>query len=96
MKDTQNELRNSLKTTPATIQKKSTNLPVIDMEQAKTRLSLVADDAFQYNQRTGGKMSIHATQEGLLIIVASLPYHKLGVADTDSGKVITIDGVPVE
>lgn len=96
MKDTNTVLESSSQTTPATTPAKNTSMPVIDMDQAKLRLSIVAEDAYQFNKRTGGKMTMHATDKGVLVIVASLPYHRLGVATIDSGTVITIDGVPVE
>lgn len=92
MKDTQQESGSSSTTTPATTQTKNTGVPVIDMEQAKTRLAIVAEDLFQWNQKTGGRMTMHATKTGLLVIVASLPGHRLGTKQSSSGITPTIDG----
>ena len=96
MKDTNTESKNISKTTPATTQAKNTKMPVIDMEQVKHRLSIVAEDVYQFNARTDGKMSLYSTPEGLLVIVASVPYHRLGAKESSSGVMITIDGEPIE
>lgn len=104
MKDIPNESENISKTTPenAPTQTKNTTQPASDTElalrEAENRLGVLVEDVYQFNARLekiGALMTMNATPDGLLVIVASIPDHPLGVQDTDSGRTITIDGEPV-
>ena len=96
MQDTKKKSRDSLKTTSANGQKKNTTLPRINMEEAITRLAIVAEQIYHYNQKSGGKITYSPLSNGTLLIVVSLPGHKLGTANNDSGIVPSIDGKAVE
>lgn len=93
--DTSKESKITSPSTNAGTLKKNTAMPVVNMEQANTRLAVLQEDIAQFNLRTGGRMTIDATTDGLLVIVASLPLHRIGVTDTSSGRKITIDGKEV-
>jgi len=96
MQGTQKKSSVSLKTTNADSPKKSTSMPAVNLEDAEMRLAIVAEQVYQYNQKSGGLMTYTALSNGTLLIVASLPGHNLGVTDTDSGILPAIDGKAVE
>jgi len=92
MKDTVIESQSTSLDTIATTQKKSTEKQSESMEKIRRRLLVVAEDIYQFNRLEGGKMTLHSNDSGILVIVASLEGHLLGVKQTDSGISITIDG----
>ena len=96
-KGTSSASASSLGTTAkaATTPKKNITLLAVDMASAKTKLAIVAEDVYQFNKKTGGRMTYHPLSDGKLLIVASLPGHRLGVVDTGSGMMIAIDGKAV-
>ena len=92
MKATQKELQSSSKTTPATIQKKNTAPPVSPMEQVINKIAVLQEDIHNLNKL--GRATIIA-EDGVLIVAFSIPGIELGVIDTDSGRMITINGKAV-
>jgi len=96
MQDTKQKSKDTLKTTSAKSLEKNTSLPKIDIVEAETRLASMAEQVYHYNAKTGGRMSYMATEQGTLIIVASLPGYRLGVVQTESGLLPTINGKVVE
>jgi len=96
MQDTQKKSSVSLKTTNVDSRKKNMSMPAVNLEEAETRLAIVAEQIYQYNQKSGGQMTYTALSNGTLLIVASLPGHKLGVIEDDSGILPAIDGKAVE
>lgn len=91
MKDIPIESESILQGINATTQKKNTEKQSEFMDKVKKKLLVVAEDVYQFNRLPGGKMTLHSNGSGILVIVASLENHELGIKETDSGISITID-----